>query len=236
MYLYTENWEQAEATASMLINSMALEADINKVFLKNSAETIWQFQPEGKSIMNTQEGQILIIRLLPTRGYAISNGLWHAFEPDDLRRAAWIGTITDGASSLHFAYKYKETLSSTTASLEYAIIFRLSEQYLIRAEARAQQNNLVGAQEDVNAIRHRAGLSPVLTTDANALRNVIQKERRVELFTEHGQRWNDLVRSGQADAVLSAIKPNWRSTDVLLPIPQSEIEINPNLKPQNPGY
>jgi hypothetical protein len=236
MYLYTENWEKAEEIASKLISTISLEADINNVFLKSSSETIWQFKPEGKSIKNTQEAQLLIIGFLPTSGYAISNSLLNAFEPNDLRRSKWIGSITNGSTTLHFAHKYKETINSTTASLEYAIIFRVSEQYLIRAEARAHQNNPVGAQQDLNAIRQRAGLGNVLTTDTSMLIEAIIKERRVELFTEHGQRWNDLTRLGKVDAILSPVKTNWRATDILLPIPNSEIEINPNLKPQNSGY
>lgn len=236
MYLYTENWEKAEETSSKVISMFPLETDINKVFLKNSAETIWQFKPEGKSVKNTQEAQLLIIGFLPTRGYAISNSLLNAFEPNDLRRTKWIGSISNGITTLRFAYKYKETLSSTTTSLEYSIIFRVSEQYLIRAEARAHQNNPLGSQQDLNTIRQRAGLGTISTMDTNLLFDAILKERRVELFTEHGQRWHDLIRLGQANTILSSLKPNWKPTDVLFPIPNSEIQINPNLKPQNSGY
>jgi len=65
---------------------------------------------------------------------------------------------------------------------------------------------------------------------------VIEQERRIELLGEWGHRWFDLKRTGRADVVLSGLKPNWNSEDVLLPIPESEILSNANLLPQNPGY
>ena len=58
----------------------------------------------------------------------------------------------------------------------------------------------------------------------------------MELFTERGHRWFDLKRFGEANAVLEGIKPGWQDSDLLLPVPETEIEINPNLLPQNAGY
>jgi hypothetical protein len=58
----------------------------------------------------------------------------------------------------------------------------------------------------------------------------------MELFTEQGHRWFDLKRTGKATEVLSPIKPGWQNTQVLLPLPQTELLLNNNLQPQNPGY
>ncbi len=237
MYLYTENWELAEETSSEVISAFSLESDITKVFLKESPETIWQFKPNGISHSNTYEANWLIIRFIPGHSYAISNSLLNAFEPNDLRYDNWIGstTSTDGLTTLQFAYKYKEIFSQT-AALEYSIIFRLAEQFLIRAEARAHQGDNFGAQQDLNAIRNRAGL-PDTTADATTdLLDAILQERYVELFTEQGHRWFDLKRTGKASEVLSTIKSNWKETNILFPIPANELELNLNLKPQNPGY
>lgn len=238
MYLYTEDWEKAEETAGKLISTHTLEADITKVFLKESAETIWQFKPGGASVENTQEGQALIITFVPTRGYALTNNLFNAFESGDLRHAHWIGSITstDGLTTLHFAHKYKEAVNTTTLSLEYSIIFRLAEQYLIRAEARTHLGAIAGAQDDINAIRNRAGLSNTPATNKDDLLDAIIQERQVELFTEHGHRWFDLKRTGRASEVLQSVKTNWQDTQELLPIPDTELLVNPNLKPQNFGY
>jgi hypothetical protein len=60
-------------------------------------------------------------------------------------------------------------------------------------------------------------------------------ERYHELFSEFGHRWFDLKRFDLTNEVLSPIKPGWKPTDLLLPIPENELLINPNLI-QNPGY
>lgn len=237
MYLYTENWNMAATTASELINNAyTLEPDLNKVFLNDSPETIWQLK-SGETPRNTQIANLLIIQFIPGQQYALTNSLMDAFESDDLRQSSWTGSMTntDGTTTLHFAYKYKATLAVTEV-LEYEIVFRLAEQFLIRAEAQAHLGNISQAQQDVNEIRNRAGLPNTTASSTNELLEVILKERQLELFTEHGHRWYDLVRTGNVGNVISPIKPNWNTTNVLLPIPESELELNPNLLPQNPGY
>lgn len=237
MYLYTENWEMAETTASRLINAYTLETDIDRVFLKDATSTLWQFKPNGISDNNTYEANQFIIRFIPGQIFALHTNLLASFEPGDLRRSNWVGTQTssDGQTTLYFANKYK-AIFSNTEPVEYSILFRLEEQYLIRAEARAQLGSVIGSQNDLNAIRNRAGLSNTSANSKVELVEAILRERFVEFFTELGHRWFDLKRMGEAKNVLEPIKSNWRDTDLLIPIPDSELEVNPNLKPQNPGY
>src|SRR5690606_24608635 len=110
MYLYTEQWELAEETSSVLINNYQLESDITKVFLKGSPETLWQFKPNGITEKNTYESSQFIIQAIPGQTYALSQNIMDAFEPNDLRLLNWVGTKTssDGLTTLPFAYKYKE--------------------------------------------------------------------------------------------------------------------------------
>ena len=116
------------------------------------------------------------------------------------------------------------------------MVLRLAEQYLIRAEARAQQSNIEGAESDLDLIRSRAGLMNVTADTKDSLLSEIQHERQVELFCEWGQRWCDLKRSRLADVILGERKkPNWQSSDSLYPLPANEILRNPVLM-QNPGY
>ncbi|WP_103192136.1 RagB/SusD family nutrient uptake outer membrane protein [Formosa algae] len=237
VYLYTENWEMAEVTSSLLVDEFELESDLSKVFLKESKETIWQFKPDASNVRNTYEANSFIIQVVPGNLYALSNTLLHSFETDDLRFEQWVGRYTseDGLTTLYFPYKYKALLNEVE-SLEYSIIFRLAEQYLIRAEARAQLGNISGSQSDLNTIRNRAGLENTTADSKEAVLDAIAQERSIELFSEQGHRWFDLKRTGEAGSVLELVKPNWKATDVLWPIPESEIEINPNLRPQNSGY
>ena len=112
-------------------------------------------------------------------------------------------------------------------------MIRLAEVLLIKAEALARQNNLSGAVDAYNPIRVRAGLAPhVLGADVTTQAEVlaaIDTERRLELAFE-GDRWPDLVRTGQAVPVLGI--PEFQT---LFPIPQAERDVAPGLT-QNPGY
>ena len=80
-------------------------------------------------------------------------------------------------------------------------MIRLAEVLLIKAEALARQNDLAGAVDAYKPIRERAGLPPhVLGVDVTTQDEVlaaIDPERRLELAFE-GDRWPDLVRTGQA--------------------------------------
>lgn len=237
IYLYTENWEMAALTAGQLIASYELEEEVADVFLKDASSTIWQFKPNGISDQNTYEANQFIIQFIPGQIYALTDKLLNAFETGDLRRSDWVGSTSseDSLVTLYYPNKYKATFS-VQESLEYSIVFRLEEQYLIRAEARARLNNLTGSRSDLNTIRNRAALPNTTAATKAELITAILQERAVELFTEHGHRWLDLKRTETAGTALSPIKANWSDTDVLLPLPSSELELNPNLKPQNPGY
>lgn len=236
VYLYKGDWDDASKMATAVIENNSLylfEDDLDKVFFKNSTETIWQFMPAlaGK---NTDEATIFIFTSGPPPLVALTESLINCFDVNDLRKSHWIASVSNGIGTWYYAYKYKESQSSGS-SKEYSIMLRLSEQYLIRAEARAELGNLIGAKEDLDKTRKRAGLSDIVASTKTELTEAIIQERRKELFTEYGHRFFDLKRTGKLDAALS-IKSGWNTTDSLLPIPESELSLNPNLKPQNPGY
>lgn len=236
VYLYTDQWDLAEAEATDVIGNFGLEDELGKVFLKESMETIWQLQ-HGEFPGNTQEASQLIIPFVPGQSFALTDVLLSAFEDGDGRRSEWIDSISNEEQTitLYYPYKYKARFD-VTESLEYSIHFRLAEQYLIRSEARTHLGNLIGAREDLNVIRNRAELANTTANSESELLEAILAERRVELFTEQGHRWFDLRRTGRATAVLGMFKPDWEDTDVLFPIPEIELEANPNLLPQNQGY
>jgi hypothetical protein len=87
-------------------------------------------------------------------------------------------------------------------------------------------------------VRTRAGLPVVTGLSKDAFREKVLVERRIELAFE-GQRWFDLIRvdNGQyaIDFLHSIGKTNMTAKHLLFPIPQKEIDANPNLT-QNPGY
>lgn len=235
-YLYTGDWEKVINASSAVIGSgtYSLQPALNTVFLKGSNETIFQI-PAGSSNINSWEGNVM----LPasngsTPTYLLTPSLLNSFEAGDLRRSSWVQSRVFAGQTVYYPFKYK-VVTNTTVS-EHYVYLRLAEQYLLRAEARAQQNDLAGAQADINMIRNRAGLPNITATDQLGLLLAIEQERRIELFAEWGHRWFDLKRSNRADAVLGALKPlTWQSTDALWPIPQNQLNLNPRLT-QNPGY
>jgi hypothetical protein len=237
IYLYAGAWEKAEAESSTIIDGAGIyawEENLDLVFTKESTAAIWQLKPSNAG-SNTLEAQSFVVLSLPPSNVALSDGFVDSFEPNDLRREKWIGELSDGSETVYYPYKYK-AVDFTGETLEYAVVFRLAEQYLIRAEARAQQGFILGAKEDLNKIRSRAGLMGTTATSQSSLLNAILEERKHELFTEQGQRWFDLKRTNRATTVLGPIKPGWKATDILLPLPENELSLNPHLQPQNPGY
>lgn len=236
VYLYTNNWANAESQASSIINSGSYTlSSLASAFLINSNETIWQLMPVNPAF-NTQEGAIFIPgdpTLIPT--FPLTNDLVSAFEPGDQRLSAWTRTTTIASQLYFYPAKYKNPGGSTVT--EDHIVFRLAEQYLIRAEARVQQDNIAGAIGDLNTIRSRAGLTLLsLSETQDQAVAAVRQERRIELFAEFGHRWLDLKRTSTVGPVLQAFKPaTWQSRAALWPVPQEQIILNPSLT-QNKGY
>jgi hypothetical protein len=126
------------------------------------------------------------------------------------------------------------------------IKLRLADILLLKAEAYVNLGNLAEAANAVNTVRARVNLpnlSSSVTSSATSLADAVLNERRLELAFE-GQRWFDLVRNGKEFDVLNTLNsrdPGRLPMDpvteftVLLPLPQSQIDINPNMV-QNPGY
>ena len=239
VYLYLKDWNNAEAEATTVINSglYSLDPNLNNVFLANSKEAIFQLRP-----VNTSNAPGDANAFIPSStsanvkpAFALTQFVTNAFDIGDLRTSSWIKSKVVSGQTYNYPFKYK-IYSSTNAPTEFNMVLRLAEQFIIRAEARAQQNNIMDAQLDLNIVRTRAGLPNTIANDKNSLLSAIEHERQVELFAEWGHRWFDLKRTGRADAILGIEKaPNWQFTDALYPIPFSELQFNPTLT-QNPGY
>ncbi|NDV70254.1 RagB/SusD family nutrient uptake outer membrane protein [Dysgonomonas sp. 25] len=144
--------------------------------------------------------------------------------------------------SNHYPFMYK-----TRSRFNSIIKLRLADILLLKAEAYVATNNLPAAVALVNQVRTRAGLSGLpssVTGSQDRMKDAVLKERRLELAYE-GQRWFDLVRNDKVINVVNTlpsrdsgrltIKYPLTEETILLPIPQEEMDKNPNLT-QNPGY
>ncbi|SEW37116.1 SusD family protein [Chitinophaga sp. YR573] len=244
-YLYMHDYKNAEDQATQIINDLQYDFSgigLNSVFLTNSREAIWQLQSVQIG-WNTKDARLFV---LPNTGpnadhpVYLSGKFLNNFEVNDQRKINWIDSVSVDNVTYYYPFKYKNATLDAPIT-EYEMVLRLGEQYLIRAEARGQQNNINGSQSDINIIRSRAGLPNTSADNKVSLLTVILHERQVELFTEWGHRWLDLNRTNSTDTIMNEITPTkggiWNSNWSLYPIPLSEIQANPSLaNKQNKGY
>ncbi len=242
-YLYQKDWAQAEKYATDIINTRLQTLDssyTNVILTEFDVETILELayadnssDDPGTSTFGLNDIFRGRREVIPANSYVSTIRETSAGE----RRQTIRFNSEDqaGRDNGWSVMKY----GSPDDSNNNITIFRLAEQYLIRAEARAQQGRIVGAngaQADINVLRKRAKApNASLGTQADALLT-IEKERVYELSFE-GHRWYDLKRTGRIQNVMSAFSPNWNQKFELWPIPQSEIQRNKALAgAQNPGY
>lgn len=240
VYLYQQQWGLAASTASTVISSglYSLDPALNSVFLINSSEAIWQLSPVISGLETTEGYDFVPSSLTIKPKYVIGNYLLNAFEAGDQRRVNWLDSNVVNNAAYYYPYKYKLGLDGSSTPQEGYMVFRLGEQYLIRAEAEAETGDSSDAISDLNMIRNRAGLENFSAAVQGPLLASIQHERQVELFCEWGNRWYDLKRTGSVNTVLTAEKPGvWPSDGhaALFPIPDAEMLLDVNLT-QNMGY
>ena len=142
------------------------------------------------------------------------------------------------SSHYPFLTKYNDPASG----MNDFYVLRLPDIMLLKAEALVEKGDITGAMGIVNTVRARVSLGPKTAASADAARQIIADERRMELAFE-GHRWFDLVRTGKAIEVMNAqvggngsnLNYNVQPFRLLMPVPQNQIDLNPRLD-QNPGY
>ena len=238
VYLYKDDFANAESLANEVISSGKYSLEDNANYLASwsndySSESIFEI-----SMTDTDNrGSDALGRMYIIEGYGDylpSNDVVSLIPEDDARRGWFIeDEFLDGDYAPFRMNKYP-----SITGVDNTKVMRLSEVYLIRAEAKARQNDN-GAQADVDAIRQRAQptAAPVTAT-GQALVDEVLLERRKELCFE-GQRLWDLMRykknvvRNQCTSSICTI--NYPNEKVILPIPEAELDANPNMEP-NPGY
>ncbi len=231
---------------------------------ENGPESIFEVQATPSLIGGwSQFNQVQGIR--PSRGWGFnrpSDDLVRAYEPGDPRREAtvlYVGevvpdgsyVVADNPEMFNERYNQKawvpDSERATGAGSDQGggniRILRYADVLLMVAEALNELGQSDQALLYVNMIRDRARgtlppqiLRPITATAQSELRDLIWKERRVELGMEQ-HRWFDLLRTDRAASVMQAHGKNFvPGKHELLPIPQSQIDLSAGTVTQNPGY
>jgi hypothetical protein len=232
--LLTNKFSEAEIHLKTVIQSplYQVQNDLTKTFKKSSTNIIWQLKPANSGDA-TKEIFAYYFDFIPPYNYALSASLVSSFSVADQRKARWMIPVTVGSTTWYRAGKYKNLTGNTD---EYSVVLRIEEAYLLLAESLAKQGKISEAVPYLNVIRQRAGLVALpVTVSQDVLLSEILTENRKEFFTETGHRFFDLKRFNQLDQ-LKMVKPNWKADFGLWPIPEKELLLNANLKPQNNGY
>jgi hypothetical protein len=241
LYLYRGDWEQAATRANQVINGGNYILATDYDFYDDnpeSPENIFSVintptdGPQDESVPGSDEVYVNFYNASPGgRGDApFSQDLLdsYAAEAGDRRFTELSVAATDaGGNDTFFTTKYPDIVNNASDGM----VLRVTEMYLIRAEANLMGGTTIGATplSDINALRARAGLTPLGAVDLDA----ILLERRKELAFE-GHRRMDLLRNsrnlrpgGGAESAPGADK-------VIFPIVDDELTNNPNIT-QNPG-
>lgn len=179
-----------------------------------------------------------LVAAYDSEGDNIRKGTTVLFEDVNWVDEFWSPTT---GGTVAFAYKWKSANGWASTNRQYLI--RLADIILLKAEALNATGQLELARTEVNRIRTRVGLGATPATDQASMALAIEKERRLELAQE-GHRWDDLKRYNKAVTVMNTLLEtnlltgeaknfNMNANKLLLPIPQSERNRNPNLE-QNP--
>lgn len=257
VYLYKKDWQKAYDTSNQVIGmGYNLDPDFNHLFRpagefgsESVIEVNCQCSPQ---FGGSQYAEVQGVRNQFGWGFFTpTTALESAFETGDIRKELTIlreGEITPEGDLIKkedpqagnmwnqkvYVPSSLNNNSCGYGSIQNIRILRFAEILLINAEAANELGNTAVAITSLNRVRTRATLGGTTATTQSALRTAIWKERRVELALE-GDRFVDLVRTGQAATVLASYGFKAGKNEIF-PIPFNSIIQSNGVLTQNPGY
>lgn len=264
VHLTQENWNEAARLAGEVISSgtYALLPEWKEVFRirsEFSSESIFEVNFDATLGTGSTHTAFALPNGYPGGAaygvyYALPN-LVSEYAPEDERAEGGTYMTSPHTDPLGRTYAwdsppgpsinkwFDETSSDNLENRGYAqmdnnwYVFRYAEVLLIYAEAVNEGGSATAGSkyEALNAVRTRPGLQPVSGLGTAAFRDSLRVERRRE-FVYEGKRWFDLKRWGVlVERIRETKNPDLPQERTLFPIPQRELDTNPELS-QNPGY
>lgn len=219
----------------------------------NSKEGVFEIQfkkggyGEGNGFPNTFAPENSGTNVVPVGSTGGSNlpemEMYNAYEEGDLRCAFSVAlgyndNRKDGewVESIHIRKFFDTPYQSGDSNNNFPVI-RYADVLLMYAEALNQNGKTAQACDYLNQVRRRGfgyqtnEVTPVdiRTGDKNEFFLAVEHERRVELAFEC-HRWFDLIRTGRAVEVMTAKGYKLNETNLICPIPQKQIDVNPSLQ------
>lgn len=251
VYLYMEDWDSAIKYAGYVIDKVPLATgdDYISMYRKldnKETEVIFRFngsQNEGKTLLGLFNLTYKDEKTPIAPSATVDNLLLSLFSPgtqgEDMRYTSIIEKVTTAPGSTYYVTnKFRVTDNDPSYEHFNPIILRSSEMYLNRAEAYLNKGDLSNAAADVKAIIARAlkkEVTDVVVTETNKseLKRIIENERTKELSFE-GHQLYDIIRRKQhmvrSITTSSVVKELTYPNHLFVkPIPQREMEINPNM-------
>jgi len=246
MALQMNDWEQALSATNAVITTSGIS-----LISKENYVAEWELDEDPISEIllefsapRTSEGDVsssvsfLFNYNSPTnyKPYVASGDLLNLYEPGDIRTNMFLEVNLPTISNdieMDLPYYFTKKFQGDAGTS----FIRLSEMYLIRAEANARLTKLEDARTDLNIIRERSNLLPVDMT-ADILENIFL-ERRRELAFE-GHLLFDIIRykkdiTRNLGCIANTCNLSYPSNFFVLPIPASSTDLNENIQ-QNEGY
>jgi hypothetical protein len=218
-------------------------ADVFNPDKENGPEHIFSVQFDlPPNVGNITPRMHLPTQLAGFGAFTVPNWLVTSYATTDVRRAWNLSNVTNAAGTTtqqqYYYVKFRDPLRILNDSRCNWLVTRYADVLLLQSEALNNLNAGDATKYDgINAVRRRAGLAnlPTTATTKDAFVDLLLQERAWELCAE-GHRWYDLLRLGRQKQRQQTVYNRTVSDQYLrLPIPQSEILLNPNLT-QNPGY
>ena len=257
--LYQENWQGALDYSQQVINSglYSLDPSLENLFGiggNNGVESIFEIQQLVTESTNYASNYFGSQGVRGTGDWNLGWGfnvptteLINAFEGGDDRYDVTIltsgqddgqGNVLPQSPPLDQMYWNKKAYTDKALRNQYNMLYnrwenikleRYADVILMAAEAANELGQTGIAAGYVNQIRSRAGLGNY----TSSLTDAIKHERRIE-FALEGERFYDLVRWGDATAVLGGL--GYEPKNALFPIPQTAIDQSGGVLIQNPNY
>ncbi|MEQ9285757.1 MAG: RagB/SusD family nutrient uptake outer membrane protein [Cyclobacteriaceae bacterium] len=264
VYLTQKNYAEAKVKLKEVIDLGVYDllpdyASLWDLSNENSIESIFevQFKKGGNGIGSSYANRFppkfsgpYTVKVGTTDGHNCpTQDMEDEYEPGDLRKDISMATgYTNGAGEWvpdKWVLKFMDVPFVARDSDNNWPVIRYADVLLMYAEVLNELGYVADGEafDLLNEIRSRAGLGAKTSNNPDVnlriasqeeFRMAIEHERRVELAFEN-HRFFDLVRTGRFVDVMSKFYPV-QDYQILFPIPQTQIDINPDKIWQNPGY